>query len=62
MSREEIKIAINKLLDNSTEQVLQEVFDYLKSLQGKPEKSVLLSNNLSKILTEEKDLLNKLAK
>lgn len=62
MNRDEVKIAINKLLDNTSEQVLQEVFDYLKSLQDKPEKSVLLSNNLSKILTEEKDLLKKLAK
>ena len=61
MSREEVKTAINQLLDNTPEQVLQEVFDYLKSVQEKPTKSVSLSQNLRTILTEDKELLERLA-
>lgn len=61
MSREEVKTAINELLDNTPEQVLQEVFDYLKSVQGKTNESVSLSQNLRTILTEDKELLERLA-
>lgn len=61
MSREEVKTAINELLDNTSEQVLQEVFDYLKSVQGKSDESVSLSQNLRTILTEDKELLERLA-
>lgn len=61
MSREEVKTAINQLLDNSSEQVLQEVFDYLKSVDNRPEHSVTLSHNLRTILKEDKELLERLA-
>ncbi|MEQ9229562.1 MAG: hypothetical protein JXQ96_21760 [Cyclobacteriaceae bacterium] len=61
MSREEVKTAISELLDNTPEQVLQEVFDYLKSVQGKSNESVSLSQNLRTILTEDKELLERLA-
>ncbi|MFT6873597.1 MAG: glutamate formiminotransferase [Roseivirga sp.] len=62
MSREEVKTAISELLDNTPEQVLQEVFDYLKSVQGKSNDSISLSKNLRTILTEDKELLERLAK
>lgn len=61
MSREEVKTAISELLDNTSEQVLREVFDYLKSVQGKSNASVSLSQNLRTILTEDKELLERLA-
>jgi hypothetical protein len=61
MSREEVKTAINQLLDNSSEQVLQEVLDYLKLIDSKSEHSVNLSKNLHTILTEDKELLERLA-
>ncbi len=61
MSREEVKTAINQLLDNSSEQVLQEVFDYLKSVDNESEHSVTLTHNLRTILTEDKELLERLA-
>ncbi|MFY0654671.1 MAG: hypothetical protein JXQ96_21740 [Cyclobacteriaceae bacterium] len=61
MSRKEVKTAISELLDNTPEQVLQEVFDYLKSVQGKSNESVSLSQNLRTILTEDKELLERLA-
>lgn len=61
MSREEVKTAISELLDNTPEQVLQDVFDYLKSVQGKTKESVSLSQNLRTILSEDKELLERLA-
>jgi len=61
MRREKVKTAINQLLDNTPEQVLQEVYTYLKSVQGKSEQSVSLSQNLRTILTEDKELLERLA-
>lgn len=61
MSREEVKTAINQLLDNSSEEVLQEVFHYLKCTESKSNYSVTLSQNLRTILTEDKQLLERLA-
>ncbi len=61
MSREQVKTAISELLDNTSEQVLQEVYDYLKSVQGKSTESISLSHNLRTILNEDKELLERLA-
>ena len=61
MSREEVKSAINELLDQSSEEVLQEVYDYLKTLEGKPDQLASMSKNLSKILKEDSNLLKRLA-
>lgn len=61
MSREEVKTAIYELLEHSSEQVLQEVFDYLKSIDNESERSITLSHNLRTILTEDKELLERLA-
>ena len=60
MSREEVKTAINQLLDKTPEHVLQEVYDYLQSVQGKPEESSM-AQNLRTILSEDKELLKRLA-
>lgn len=61
MSREEVKLAINELLDNSPQQILQEVLDYLKSVENQTEKSIRRSHNLRSILSEDKELLARLA-
>lgn len=61
MSREEVKTAINQLLDNSSEQVLKEIFDYLKSIDSKSEYTLTLSQNLRTILKQDKELLERLA-
>ncbi|MCP4457757.1 MAG: hypothetical protein GY816_07005 [Cytophagales bacterium] len=61
MSREEVKSAINELLDNTPEQVLNEVFEYLKTVETKSEESISMSHNLRTILTEDKELLERLA-
>lgn len=62
MSREEVKTAINEILETIPEEALQEVFDYLKSLQDKSTGSITLSKNLRTILNEDKELLDRLAK
>jgi hypothetical protein len=62
MSKEEVKTAINQLLENTSEEVLKEVFDYLKTVNQKSQDSVTLSQNLRTILTEDKELLERLAK
>jgi ERCC4-type nuclease len=62
MSREEVKTAINEILEKIPEEALQEVFDYLKSVQDKSTGSINLSKNLRTILNEDKVLLDRLAK
>ncbi|MGM0580328.1 MAG: hypothetical protein ACQETL_06595 [Bacteroidota bacterium] len=62
MSREEVKTAINEMLENIPEEALQDVFDYLKSVQDKSSASITLSKNLRTILKEDKELLERLAK
>lgn len=61
MSREDVKIAINQMLDHTSEQVLQEVYAYLKSVEGATEHSVTLSHDLRTILAEDNELLKRLA-
>ncbi|MBL0049238.1 MAG: hypothetical protein IPP32_14225 [Bacteroidetes bacterium] len=61
MSTTEIKTEIQKVLDNVPESVLQSVLDYLKSIIHTETDSVKMANNLRQILTEDKELLQKLA-
>ena len=62
MSRQELKTAINEILENTPDSVLNEVLDYLNSVKNKPEQTVTISHNLRTILTEDKELLERLAK
>ena len=61
MTTREIKSEIQKTLDNIPENVLQDILDYLKLIQGKPADEIELSKNLRDILTEDKELLERLA-
>ena len=61
MSREEVKTEISQLLENTTEQVLNEVLEYLKSVENKQSDSIILAQNLRTILSEDKELLERLA-
>ena len=61
MATKELKDKINKVLDTIPEDVLEEVFTYLKSLTNKSKSKVVLSQNLKKILEEDKNLLERLA-
>jgi hypothetical protein len=61
MATKEIKEQIYKVLDNMSEDILEDVFMYLKSLINKSRSNILLSQNLGRILEEDKNLLERLA-
>lgn len=62
MSKNEVKEQINKVLDNVSDEALKSILNYLKELISKSEKDLILSNNLNKILSEDKEVLERLAK
>ena len=62
MTTKEIKSEIHKALDNIPENTLQVILEYLKELEGKTPDQIKLANNLRDILSEDKDLLERLAK
>jgi mRNA-degrading endonuclease RelE of RelBE toxin-antitoxin system len=62
MTKTQIKTEIQKVLDNVPEAILQDVLDFLKELQNQPGEKVKLTNNLRQILSEDKELLERLAK
>ena len=62
MAAKEIKDKINRVLDNMSDDILEDVFKYLKAMTNKSRSDILLSQNLGKILEEDKDLLERLAK
>lgn len=61
MSREEVKTAINELLESTSDQALNEVLEFLKSVEDKSVQTISLANNLRTILNEDKELLERLA-
>jgi mRNA-degrading endonuclease RelE of RelBE toxin-antitoxin system len=62
MTTKEIKSEIQKSLDKVPESVLQDVLDFLKQVENQPIDKVNLTRNLRDILTEDKELLERLAK
>jgi hypothetical protein len=61
MSKEEIKNEINKVLDNFSDQSLEELLLFLKGLEARHENSLYDISALQKILAEDRELLKKLA-
>ena len=61
MSKNEVKEQINKVLDNVSDEALESILNYLKELISKSETDLILSNNLNKILSEDKEVLERLA-
>jgi hypothetical protein len=61
MATQEMKERINKVLDNMSDDILEDVFKYLKSLTNKSRSDIFLSQNLGRILEEDKKLLERLA-
>ncbi len=61
MTTKQIKIEIEKLLDTVPDTVLQDLLDFLKQAQQQTSDKLELSSYLKKILTEDKQLLEKLA-
>ena len=62
MSKEEIKHEINKVLDLLSDKTLQEILSFLKTMREKPTFTLADRAIVDKILSEDKDLLEKLAK
>jgi hypothetical protein len=62
MSTKEIKTEIQKSLDNVPDSVLQDILDFLKQAEKQPAERLNLTKNLRNILTEDKELLERLAK
>lgn len=62
MSKEEIKHEINKVLDQLPDKTLQDILSFLKGIESKQTLSQTDLAILDKILTEDNDLLEKLAK
>lgn len=58
----EVKEEINRIISTLPEEVLNDVWQYLKQLENSSKEQVELSVNLRKILTEDKNLLERLAK
>ncbi len=61
MSKEEIKYEIAKVLDHFSDKALTELLAFLKELDSKHPSTASTDFLLSKILTEDKELLAKLA-
>ncbi|MCU0433619.1 MAG: hypothetical protein MUC87_09225 [Bacteroidia bacterium] len=61
MTKTQLFSEIQKVLDNVPETILQDVLDFLKALQDQPADKVKLANNLRQILSEDRELLEKLA-
>ena len=62
MSKEQIKREINKVLDHLPDKTLQDILSFLKNIGSKQTLSIADDASLDKILSEDKDLLEKLAK
>ncbi|MFN7706143.1 MAG: hypothetical protein ACK5OS_16110 [Chryseotalea sp.] len=62
MTTQDIKLEIQKSLDRVPDSVLQNVLDYLKQAENQSEEKVKLIKNLKEILSEDKELLARLAK
>jgi hypothetical protein len=62
MTTKEIKSEIQKSLDKVPESVLQDILDFLKQAENQPTDRLNLTRNLRDIITEDKELLEKLAK
>jgi len=62
MSKDEIKYEINKVLDQFSSNALEELLSFLKGLEQKHKPGSLNADHLQKILSEDKELLQKLAK
>ncbi len=62
MTTKEVKSEIQKVLDKVPDNLLQDILDYLKTIQSKSADTVQLSKNLKQIISEDKALLERLAK
>ncbi len=57
-----LKSEIQRLLETVPDEVLQELLDYLREAQKQTKEQAELSRYLKKIINEDRELLEKLAK
>ena len=62
MRKDSIKIEIQKIIDKVPDDMLQEIYEILKDFADKSPDAIKLSHNLNKVLSEDKGLLERLAK
>ena len=62
MTTKEIKSEIQKSLGKVPESFLQDILDFLRQAESQPADKLNLTRNLKDIITEDKELLEKLAK
>jgi hypothetical protein len=60
MSKEELRSEINKVLNNFSDKALEELYSFLKKLQFVNPSAFSNSKDLQKILSEDRQLLEKL--
>jgi hypothetical protein len=61
MSKDQIKYEISKVLDQFSDKALEELLSFLKQLEERHNYRVINADQLNKILSEDKALLEKLA-
>jgi len=61
MSKDEIKYEINKVLDLLPDKALEDLLSFLKNVENRSKDSFLDNSRFKRILTEDKELLQKLA-
>jgi len=61
MSRDQIKYEINRVLDRFSGDALKELLSFLRQLEERNNQATLNSDVLQRILSEDKELLEKLA-
>ena len=61
MRRSDLHTKISELLKTVPDDALEDVFNYLKEIKEHSPSTINLSHNLKKILTEDKELLKRLA-
>ena len=61
MSKDQIKYEINKVLDLMPDKALEHLLSFLKNVEGNSNDLFLDNSRLKTILTEDKELLQKLA-
>ena len=62
MTTKELKSEFQKTLDKVPENILQDILVYLKEIESQPKKGIDMARNLRTILTEDKSLLERLAR
>jgi hypothetical protein len=62
MTVKELKSEIQKSLDSVPESVLEDILAFIKQAAGKTDAQVKIARDLREILSEDKNLLERLAK